>query len=111
MQLVLSRASVGAGDDLDSHDERVTIEDGLSLEAIIEHVLDSHYLPSIAGGRATWSVWTKLFERDSPVAVVAQEWQKPNLLGRSQFYGASHTEIALRFSYHAQRAPNTVRKF
>ena len=109
MEILLSRSSVCAGDDVESHDKRITLPDGLPLDAIIERVVASSYLPCIAGGKATWSVWATIFEHEghSPVAVVAQEWETTRLLTKAILY-RGRPELSLRFRYHAQQEPTIV---
>ncbi|KRG45812.1 hypothetical protein ARC20_07100 [Stenotrophomonas panacihumi] len=47
-----------------------------------------------------------------PVAIVAQQWAEPRMLGRSSFDGLDHKGDLLRlhFNYHAQIDPEIVCK-
>ena len=108
MKLALTRNSVAAGDDLESHDREMIVEDGMTLGQIIEAVIASRYLPSVAGP-ATWSVWTAQFGSSKPVAVVTQDSATAKLLPRAGYYDpANASDLALRFVYQGQTAPQAV---
>ena len=67
MKILLTRESVAMGDDDDApHHRELTVADDVSLLAIIKLVLQSRYLATIGGGRATWTVLSRI-----PVAIVA----------------------------------------
>lgn len=108
MQVFLRRDSVAAGDDADApHDKTITVPDGAAIEAIIATVAQSGYLASISGGKATWSATSKI-----PLAVVAQEWDKPRMLSsfpikRDQLDRADG-RLRLYFTYYAQLDPQLV---
>lgn len=107
MRLYVSRDSVCAGDDTDAPHARVFDVPGTpDVAGAVEHVLASGYLPSIAGGLATWSIVSAI-----PVAVVAQQWPKPR---HFMVAGLRHVDyvadtLRLHFNYHAQIDPETVR--
>jgi hypothetical protein len=108
MQVFLRRDSVAAGDDADApHEKIITVPDGSSIEAIITRVAKSGYLASIQGGKATWSATSNI-----PLAVVAQEWEKPRMqssfpvdLKKLNWGGGG---LRLYFTYYAQLDPQLV---
>jgi hypothetical protein len=108
MQVFLMRDSVAAGDDADApHAKTITVPDGSSLEAIITMVAQSGYLAYIGGGKATWSANSKI-----PLAIVAQEWDKPKMLS---YYTVPFSKVKmvdgnlhLYFTYYMQLDPNVV---
>jgi len=70
-RLLVWRDSVAAGDDGDApHEIVLDIGANDSFQSIVARILATNYLPSIAGGHATWIV--ELGSR--PLAVVAQQW-------------------------------------
>jgi hypothetical protein len=108
MQLIVSRDSVCAGDDGDApHHRRFALGAGASVEDALAAVAAARYLPSIAGGMATWSAASGI-----PLAVLAQQWPAPRLL--PQFAHQRHRLdrddacLRLHFSYYAQRDPEQV---
>lgn len=105
MNLRLSRDSVAAGDDVDSHDQLLTIESEQTVAAVLGSVARGNYLAWISGGRATWVATAGRHGR--PLAVVAQEWESP------RFVVDPNTEIgaiggAVHFQYLAQRDPHAA---
>ena len=110
MDVYVSRDSVAAGDDGDApHGQVITFADDMSVEEILKGIVDSGYLPSIAGGRAAWSVVSNV-----PLAVIAQEWPAPRMLpmlnGRLTQLDREAGTLRLHFNYHAQVDPETVYK-
>jgi hypothetical protein len=100
--LDLTRGSVAMGDDADAP-HRVTIEvhDQAFLSEVLRD-LPRGYLPMIAGGKATWVVRGRGGE---PLAVMAQQWREPVLLGRVTAWSL---EGHLHFEYAVQEDPNQV---
>ncbi|MEO8606386.1 MAG: hypothetical protein ABI690_00770 [Chloroflexota bacterium] len=108
MQIFLTRDSVAAGDDADApHQKTITVPDDASVEEIITIVAKSNYLASIFGGKATWSANSKL-----PLAVVAQEWDKPKMLSYTPVtvkrLVVADGSLHLHFTYYTQLDPNIV---
>ena len=108
MALYATRDSVCAGDDADApHARTFALQDMRSIEQAIATVNSARYLPSIAGGLATWSVTS-----GRPLAVIAQQWAAPRLLfltGQDlQHLDCSEGMLRLHFNYHAQRDPDLV---
>lgn len=109
MKIYVTRDSVAAGDDIHApHTMTIKGPPGQNVEAAIAAALANRYLPRIEGGRATWSVASNKL-----VAVVAQQWRKPRLLGAisQDSYDGLDTEggvLRLHFSYHAQQDPDVV---
>ena len=107
MKVKLTRDSVAMGDDCDApHEKIIAVPDSASIREIIQVVLHSRYLAQIAGGKATWSVTSRI-----PVAIVAQQWAEPKMLGdasvpRSLLF--SEGMLVLHFAYHTQEDPNLV---
>ena len=62
------------------HYREIVLQDGLSLREIVVAISQADYLPTIAGGRATWSVTSKV-----PVAVIAQQRRRPMMLGSTSY--------------------------
>jgi len=109
MKIILTRESVAMGDDIDApHHFEMTLAAGASLYAIIRVVFQSNYLASIAGGKATWTVISRI-----PIAVVAQQWGEPKMLTpvpSLHSLNFSDDVLSLHFDYRAQQDPNLVYK-
>lgn len=109
MKILVTRDSVAAGDDIHApHAMTMKGPSEVSVMAAIDAVLAGGYLPRIAGGRATWSVASNML-----LAVVAQQWREPKILGavvEDSYEGLDSAGGALRlhFSYHAQQDPDVV---
>jgi hypothetical protein len=74
MKLLLARASASAGDDMDTpHELRQEIDTDKVDEALL-WITRSGYLPTISGGKVTWSAVSNL-----PIAVFAQQWDSPRM--------------------------------
>src|SRR5262245_30639776 len=103
MEVYATRDSVAAGDDADApHARSFSLPAGLSVLDAIARIAGERYLPSIVGGKATWSVASGF-----PIAVLAQQWPAPRAVTWWQPTKPSDLErrkaaIALHFSYHAQ---------
>ena len=100
--LQITRDSVAAGDDLDApHRKRITVAAGASLSEVLAEVRRLGYLARISGGKATWVV-----EASAPLAVVAQQWEAPEILPA----GAALTGLPseLHFRYLEQEDPVKV---
>ena len=108
MQAFLTRSSVCAGDDGDaSHQKRFDLSNSESLEKLLTAIVKSAYLPTISGGRATWSVTSAV-----PIAVIAQQWTEPRMLFLlpKDLENLDRKEgiLKLHFNYHAQLDPEIV---
>lgn len=107
MNIYVTRDSVAAGDDVDApHAKTFATPQPLSLDQAVRLIVSSNYLPSIAGGLATWSVASGI-----PIAVVAQQWKEPRMLfltGGEKTLDRSANLLRLHFSYFAQREPDVV---
>lgn len=108
MNLYVTRESVAAGDDVDApHARTFAIPDAAPLEAALATVLAAHYLPSVSGGLATWSVTSNI-----PLAVIAQQWSAPRMLFRTsedlKALDRAPGLLRLHFNYHAQLDPEIV---
>lgn len=108
MNIYVTRDSVAAGDDMDApHGKTFAFPDGMSIEEVIENISKSGYLASIHGGEATWSVVSSF-----PIAVVAQQWQKPRAISWQPIDIANLQSkdgvIGLHFNYHLQLNPDLV---
>lgn len=107
-ELYVTRESVAAGDDVDApHARTFALPQGASLETALATVMSARYLPSIAGGLATWSVASGI-----PLAVIAQQWPAPRMLFRTSKDLAALDRpsgvLRLHFNYHAQLDPEVV---
>ena len=108
MNLFLTRDSVHPGDDADApHERTLAIPDRSTLDRALAAVLAARYLPSISGGRATWSVASNI-----PVAVIAEQWPAPRLLflteSQVRALDWQGDTLRLQFNYHAQAEPELV---
>lgn len=93
----IDRDSVCAADDVDPHAEVIRVSADETFEALLRRISSSGYLASIAGGQATW-----VAEADGkPVAVIAQQWRKPEFLQS----GSQTISQVLHFRYRAQADP------
>ncbi len=104
----LSRDSVSAGDDIESHDERREVDGRRPLARFVHELLREHFLPSIQGGKATWIVRTS--RKGTVIGVVSTRYDEPEPL---RFVDASDLDLsdvgdALHFEYAAQRDPAEV---
>jgi len=106
MRIMLTRDSVCAADDMTAPNETAfEIAHPKSIEELVTGVCGRIELPSIAGGRATWCLSSRI-----PLAVIAQEWSSSRMV-----WGAttlpipkdSHI-IELHASYFAQLDPEVV---
>ena len=103
MKIYLSRASVSMADDVIApHPREIEVPDGTSIKDIIGIVAHSDYLPSIGGGRATWSVVSNV-----PLAVIAQQWSEPKtfFMLSMKLLDIQNGVLRLYFNYHAQIDP------
>jgi len=103
MKLKLTRESVAMGDDVDApHEESLKVPSGSTLQALLEAVIRSGYLP-VVRGRATWSV----LDGKTPLAVISQEWDAPRYIAapETRYDGPS---LHLHFDYESQQAPEIV---
>ncbi|MCE5286096.1 MAG: hypothetical protein LLG02_09660 [Pelosinus sp.] len=74
--IFINRDSVCMGDDMDSHEVKLEINDATTVYYLTLKIRETKYLPSIGGGKATWV----LKYNNEPLAVVAQEWTEPKYL-------------------------------
>jgi hypothetical protein len=104
MTIHLTRDSVAMGDDIDApHAYALSVPIGCTLAQALQYVLNRPYLASIAGGKATWVALLQ----QKPMAVLAQQWPQPALLG-PDYMLPSDTEVALHFRYYTQQQPEAV---
>lgn len=108
MKAYVTRASVSAADDVHApHALRLIVPDDWTWESLVHHVWQGSRLPRISGGRAIWALSSNI-----PLAVVAQEWQKPSLLFRLDSdrdrLDVPDREIRLHWSCFAQLDPALV---
>ncbi len=101
-RLLITRDSVHAGDDCEApHARWINPQEIETLEAALRLLLHNGYLPSIAGGCATWIV-----RGPQALAVIAQQWQEPRFLVNAQSTLVNLEE--LRFVYLCQVDPELV---
>lgn len=104
MTIYLTRDSVAMGDDIDApHAYELSVPVGCTLAQALQYVLNRPYLASIAGGKATWVALLQ----QKPVAVLAQQWTQPVLLGPDHML-PSGLEVQLHFRYYTQQEPEAV---
>ena len=107
MKILLTRDSVAMGDDADApHHREMDIADDTSLQAIIKAILQSRYLATIGGGKATWTVVSRI-----PIAIVAQQWAEPRMLVPAPSLSSlnfSGNVLSVHFNYRTQQDPDLV---
>ena len=107
MKLFVTRDSVAAADDYESHDTEIALPDGASVEDAVSWIATTRYLPSIGGGAATWSIVS-----GRPIAIVAQQWSKPRMLSPIPYeledLNFRDDTLRIHANYHAQQDPNVV---
>lgn len=107
MRLLLTRDGVCQGDDAVAHERMIVLRDGLPLERIVAAILEADYLPAIMGGRATWSLASRI-----PIAVIAQHRRRPRMLGSipRKLTDLDYHDDTLRchLGYLAQASPRAV---
>jgi hypothetical protein len=108
MKVHVTRDSVAQGDDVDApHARQFTFPDGSSIQEIVNKIVGSGYLASIAGGYASWVVMSNI-----PIAVLAQQWPAARMLTLSRSdqdkTGPANGEITLYFEHHQQADPEAI---
>ena len=78
MQFHISRDSVAAGDDVESHDMVIEVDERRNLATFIQLLRRDGYLPRISGGQATWIALAG--RRGRALAVTAEQWKLPELV-------------------------------
>ncbi len=107
--LHLTRDSVAMADDMDApHLKKVTLPADITAEGIAMWIVENRYLPqNIQGGKATWSLVSK-----RPIAVLAQQWDKPKMLSRCpdslEELDFQDGVLRAQVNYHAQQDPDLV---
>jgi hypothetical protein len=104
VELRISRDSVAAGDDMESHDRVIDVDGHAPLLDVVAGILSRNYLASIAGGQATWVL--RPGRQGEALGVVAQQWTAPELLGPDVDIATVGPE--LHFDYQGQKDPQTV---
>ena len=111
MNLIVWRDSVCMADDVDAPHELVVPLDGEPLREVVVRLIGRSYLATIAGGRATWILYSGA-RLDRALAVVAQQWCKPQFLVDPEAAAAGYIEAGaiphLRFDYWCQVDPRQV---
>ena len=108
LTLHLTRDSVAAGDDIDApHELALLVPDDATTAAMVAAILDAGYLPRIASGKATWSVFS-----GRTLAVIAQQWSEPRMVDDRphppELLQTDGNGYSLHLKYHAQQDPETV---
>jgi hypothetical protein len=110
LEVRLDRDSVHAGDDFESHESSIVLSDSLSVEAAIAEIRSNGYLPTIAGGKATWLIESTGTGKRC-IGVLAQQWVVPRLFIPASTSLKSHfgmAEPSFSFIYWCQANPATV---
>ncbi len=107
MKVYMQRSSVSIGDDVYApHEKEFEVPDGTPIEWIVKNHISSGYLPLIAGGYATWSVFSNV-----PVAIIAQEWLEQKMfLTSMDKLDIQNGILRIYINYHAQINPDIVYK-
>lgn len=105
----LNRDSVHPGDDLESHASTVEVDSAQDIGSLLKQ-LARNYLPSIAGGKATWIVSCS-GNCLRPLGVLAQQWKDPHLRVPAEalvghVLGTERPSIS--FEYWCQKDPTLV---
>jgi hypothetical protein len=104
VKVFVTRDSVAAGDDIESHDRKFKIPDVKDIPSLVREVVAGYDLPRIGMGQATWCLAS-----GSPLAVVAQQWSEPKIIAsaisRLTDCDIEHGVVRLHFSYLAQIDP------
>jgi hypothetical protein len=102
MRVVASREGVHAGDDPEIL--KFQVADDVRPEDLLRRAAERKWLPSIEGGRATWSI-----DSNGVLAVLAQEWTDlkfpPDLEARMRTAIRTDGVLQLRLKYHRQIDP------
>ena len=103
-KIKLTRESVAMAEDIDApHIFEIEINPNWTISQILNCIINANYLPTINGGKATWSVAI-----NEPIAVLSQENIEHPLLiclpdypyqGTNSFVEFNH----IHFNYHAQK--------
>lgn len=108
MKVHLTRDSVAMGDDADApHEDIRDLPAEMSVHGAVTSVVKSGYLAQIAGGKACWI----LTGDGTSIAVIAQQWNEPQLLtpGDSALASLAADEVVRwHFLYRAQQDPVTT---
>lgn len=108
LTLHLTRDSVAAADDVDApHELALLVPDDTTTAAMVAAILDADYLPRIASGKATWSVFS-----ERTLAVIAQQWPEPRMVDDRphppELLQTDGNGYSFHLKYHAQQDPETV---
>jgi hypothetical protein len=107
MMINVDRWSVAMGDDVLPHAQTIDLPGETSLADVVAHLVERHFLATIAGGKATW-----ILDADRPLAVVAQQWDEPRFLVDASApinsFGAEGRGVSLMFRYWKQHDPDQV---
>ena len=105
MKVVATRNDVHASDEPEPF--AFEIADNAAAEDILRRAADRHWLPSIQGGRATWSIAS-----NEILAILAYEWPDlrfmPFLDERMKTAHRRQGALRLHFNYHTQIDPETT---
>ena len=110
MKVLVTRASVAMGDDVDApHESTWEFPVDVAIGEVLARIMRDRYLATITGGRATWVVRAS---GGAALAVVAQQWKEPRLLagGHADLAAlvAADGVVGLHFDYLAQTDPEGV---
>ena len=105
MEVKLTRDSVAAGDDVESHDVSFEIDHRRKLSLFLAEIGRRSYLPGVHGGAATWVVRTG--RGGQSVAVIAAQWSEPAMLVA---LGAELADFGdtYHFEYFAEADPQAI---
>ena len=104
MKIYATRSSVHPGDDIEApHPQDFENPESAALDAAIADIAKK-YLPSIFGGKATWSVCSNVV-----LGVLAQQWSAPKMyLYFKDQIDIRDGVVCLHFNYHMQLEPQAV---
>ena len=108
----IERGSVHASDEAPS--KHISVPPDTAVSAMVSLAIADRYMPSIAGGQATWIVESSGAGAGTalrPIAVWAQQWQEVKFLIAADVSVAAHFGTGLsrlNLNYRCQDNPNTV---
>lgn len=109
IKVEIKRDSVCAGDDIDGeHKKILKLYPDESVEILIDNILKINYLPTIAGGKATWVVRSNNIN----IAVLAEQWNKAKYFISSKLplsgFEINDNLLKINIEYYTQLDPDYI---
>jgi hypothetical protein len=108
MKALMDRDSTCAADDIFSHTQQIDLPETWTWEELVEFLWNSSDIPiKNSIGKSTW-----VLSSMGPIAVAAQEWDRPKLLFSTKMeqrlFHASDEVLHFHWSYIVQTDPDIV---